>query len=122
MKVTKQIEEREILDEKGTLGEVIVKGTIVINTFPYLERTKKYEELMEGINTENPTEKDEFEMARRQFTMLKAQCESVDITIGEDIKVDNIDDLFEYAEGVHVGQQVARSLVGGQRLGKKKLN
>ena len=128
MKIVKEVEVKEIvkIHEDGTIdyGEVVMKGQITYNTLEYLERTKKYEELMSGLNLQDPTDKDEFELARRYFTLLKGQVENISIKLMQDgeKEITSLDELYEYGEGIEVGQEIARSLTRAQRLGKKKLN
>lgn len=129
MKIVKEVEIKEIISvnkENGTVeyGEVVMKGQITYNTFEYLERTKKYEELMNGINTEDPQDKDEFELARRYFQLLKDRVESISVKLVQegDKEITTIEELYEYGEGIDLGMEIARSLTRAQRLGKKKLN
>lgn len=119
MKVTKKVEVRDQEDTE----KILLKGEIEYDSYLYSERIKKYQEIMSGVNlTETATIDDDLILAGRYFEMMKEKVTKVDVKIiDEDITINNVEDLYEYAEGVAIGNEIAQQIISSQKLGKQKL-
>lgn len=121
MKVTKQIKVVDQTDE----SKILLQGEIVYNSIPYAERTQKYEDTMNGIRTgADGDHTDDLKLARKYYEILKEEgrIEKVDLKLEDGTEIKSVDDMYEYAEGIAVGNEVALQIISSQRLGKIKLN
>lgn len=119
MKVTKEIEVRDEVDSEF----ILMKGKIEYNSMPYNERVKKYSEVMEGVRTDETADHtDDLKLAARYYDLLKERVSHVSIKLEDGSEITSIEDLYEYGEGISVGNSLALQIISSQRLGKQKLN
>jgi hypothetical protein len=117
MKVTRPVE------VKSEEGIVLLTGSVTFNTYPYQDRIRKYQEIMKDVRVgEDSTQEDDLKLADRYFSVLQERVEAIDVTTAEGEKIETVQDLYEYAEGIALGNDLALQLVSSQRLGKQKLN
>lgn len=111
-----------VKDEEGT---VILKGSISYASYLYQARLKKYKETMDGINTDSPGMDDEVTISSRHHKTLNERVVKVEIRsfpgTQDESDITTVDDLYEFAEGISVGNALALKIITGQRLGKMKL-
>jgi hypothetical protein len=107
---------------KDETGAVVLEGKIKYASLLYQARLKKYKETMDGINTAEGQANidDEINLSSRYHQVLKDRVIDVDVKSGEE-KLTSIDDLYDFAEGIAVGNSLALKIITGQRLGKMKL-
>lgn len=127
MKIIRQVEvKNKVLDKDNNIQdgeEVLMKGEIHFNTYAYQDRLAKYQEVMSGVNLgEDSTSADDLMLAGRYFSLLKEKAEKVDIQVTDGDPITSVEELYEYAEGISVGNSLALEIISSQRLGKKTLN
>lgn len=119
MKVTKKVLVHDQVDSE----KILLEGEIIYNSMPYNERVKKYSEVMEGVRTDETADHtDDLKLAERYFTLLKERVEKVLVKLEDGSELTSVDDLYEYGEGIAIGNEIALQIISSQRLGKMKLS
>lgn len=118
MKVTRLVEVKDNLEAE----KILMKGKIEFNTLPYNERVVRYQQVMDGIRTDETADHtDDLKLASRYFDLLKERVCHVHVTLEDGTEITSIEDLYEYGEGIAVGNDIALQIISSQRLGKQKL-
>jgi hypothetical protein len=125
MKVTETVEvraESTVTDSGIQLGVVLMSGTISYDTFAYPERIKKYQEIMGGIETDpdKVTIDDDFKLVTKYYEVFSSRVISIECKLQDGTPINDAETLYEYNEGIAIGNEVAKKIVTGQRLGKSK--